>query len=454
MMEQTIKSNKEQAHQHSKEQSFIHLSQRAIEAQKPAELKFIMVNQTNRLVPFEQGLYFDVAPNGKAKLSTASGLMSTEKNAPFTVWVNRLIKTIGMPDDVTVMSINDAPSDLIEDWDEWLPNETLWVPLTDFDGHCIGLMVYARQAVWTETEQKQMALVHKTYSHALTSLLNKKKSLPARILAALKPKTALIALLIIIGLMFIPVRLSALAPAEIIAMNALSIAAPQDGVIQSFFVEPNEPVKKGDLLFTLDNTVVTNRYKVAAKALAIAKADALVAKQRAFNDPEGKAMLANAIGRVKEKRAELASVQSLMTRVEVRAEHDGIAIFSDKNDWIGRPVQTGERVIQLADPADAGLLVWLPVKDALTLEKGAPMKMFLHTDPMHPVEASLEQTSYQSSLSPDNVASYRLKGAFETTETLPRIGLGGTARISGDWSILGYYLFRRPIAAVREWTGV
>jgi hypothetical protein len=35
-----------------------------------------------------------------------------------------------------------------------------------------------------------------------------------------------------------------------------------------------------------------------------------------------------------------------------------------------------------------------------------------------------------------------------------RIGLRGTARVSGEWTCLGYYLLRRPIAAVREWTGL
>jgi hypothetical protein len=98
--------------------------------------------------------------------------------------------------------------------------------------------------------------------------------------------------------------------------------------------------------------------------------------------------------------------------------------------------------------------VWLPVRDALNIELGAPMKLFLHTDPLHPIAAKLQQTSYQVSMSPENVASYRLKGMFDDAKNLPRIGLRGTTRISGDWSILGYYLFRRPIASVREWTGL
>jgi len=64
------------------------------------------------------------------------------------------------------------------------------------------------------------------------------------------------------------------------------------------------------------------------------------------------------------------------------------------------------------------------------------------------------QTSYQAVVSPEGVSAYRLRARFDQGETLPRIGLRGTARVSGEWTIMGYYLLRRPIAALREWTGL
>ncbi len=117
-------------------------------------------------------------------------------------------------------------------------------------------------------------------------------------------------------------------------------------------------------------------------------------------------------------------------------------------------MQTGERVMQLARPEDGGILVWLAVSDAIQLETDAPVRLFLHTEPLSPRAGRLIEASYQASLSPDGVASYRLRAGFEPGTELPRIGLRGTARISGDWVLLGYYLFRRPIASVREWTGL
>ena len=252
-----------------------------------------------------------------------------------------------------------------------------------------------------------------------------------------KKRNRWIALVAVSLSMLMPVRLSVLAPAEVIALNATAVTAPQDGVVGSFAVAPNARVKAGDLLFSLDDSPLLNRQQVALKSLEVAKADAHIAQQRAFDDNKSKAEVAVALGRVREKEAELASVNTQASRVEIRAERDGVVIFADANDWLGRPVQTGERVMQLAQPEDGGILVWLSVADAINLELDAPVRLFLHTEPLSPRVGQLIEASYQASLSPEGVASYRLRAAFDEGTELPRIGLRGTARISGDWVMLG-----------------
>lgn len=145
----------------------------------------------------------------------------------------------------------------------------------------------------------------------------------------------------------------------------------------------------------------------------------------------------------------------MLNKIEIRAEKDGIAIFSDPTDWEGKPVITGEKIMQLADPKSSGVLVWLPVSDAMAIEKNARIRLFLHISPLEPLEAKLKQTSYQAVLSPRGIASYRIIGEFAgSLEKKARIGLKGTAKIYGDTVPLGYYIFRRPIAAFREWSGL
>lgn len=437
----------------SKEQAFIQLTARAMSAAKAADLQFIIANETIQLTHYRQAAFFDSRHNKKPILTTASGLVSVAENSPYSVWLNRFAKTFPNTAGCHRINFADAKAEHADGWQEWLPEHLLVIPLIQ-NNVLYGHAMYAREQAWSDNDIAQLGFLHHSYSYCLAALNKKSHSFSRTVFNWLNLKTLGLAAIIMAALMLVPVRLSTLAPAEVIALNAFSVAAPQEGVIHAFAVQPNSNVKTGDVLFTLDDTGIINRFEVASKALATAKSDALVAEQRAFDDIKGRAELAGAIGRMREKEAELASIKALMARVEIRAERDGIAVFSDINDWIGRPVQTGERVMQIANPADAGLLMWLPVKDALNIDTGAPMKLFLHTDPLHPIAAKLQQTSYQAIMSPDNVASYRLKGAFDSEKALPRIGLRGTARISGEWSVLGYYLFRRPISASREWLGI
>ena len=255
-------------------------------------------------------------------------------------------------------------------------------------------------------------------------------------------------------LLCVPVRQSVLAPAEVAAITSHAVSSPQDGVIGQIAVQPNQTVKQGDLLFSLDISSLRSRQEVARQALAIAKADHLVAQQRAFEDPRSRADLAAAAGKVREKEAELQAIDLQVDRVEVRAAQGGVVVFSDANDWIGRSVQVGERVMLLADPGSPAINIWVPVRDAVDMEKGTPVRMFLHTRPLEPLGALIEGSSYQAGMSPDGVVAFRLRALLEPGHELPHLGLRGTARISGEWAPLGMYLFRRPLATLRIWTGL
>ncbi|MES2547490.1 MAG: biotin/lipoyl-binding protein [Pseudomonadota bacterium] len=437
------------------QQLFIHLNKRAMEAAKVADLQFIMVNETTQLVHYRQAAFFNVSALDKQyKIVAASGLVSVSEDSPYAVWLNQFAKTFPQKGGSVIKHFSDAPAKYKDGWEEWLPDALLLIPLYSAQDGLLGLAMYAREQDWAEEEVAQLNELHFNYAYCLAALLKAKKTVFKSIVAFLSGKKLRIISLLLLVCLFIPVRLSALGPAEVIALNGFSVASPQDGVVGTFKVKPNAIVKTGDVLFTLDDTTVSNRYTVAEKALAIAKADALVAEQRAFDDDKSKGELASAMGRVREKEAELAAIEEVRSRVEVKAERDGIAVFADENDWIGKPVQTGERVLFIANPKDAGLLMWLPVSDAINLELGAPMRLFLNTQPLQPISAQLIETSYQASLSPQNVMAYRVKGAFINTSNQPRIGLHGTARISGKWTTLGYYVFRRPISALRAWTGL
>jgi hypothetical protein len=432
----------------------LHLERRAYGAASREALGFTIVNETSVLAPYRQAALFEVTIAQRLSLSHASGLVSVSEDSPYAVWLTQLAADIPTNEPVQRLEIEAVPAPLAEGWHEWLPRYLLACNVCASGGERVGLALYARDEPWTDAEAMLLQVMHETYGYCLQSLLrarNPWKAIASRMLQGRwLRRIAIVAALALL----VPVRLSAIAPAEIVALSSVAIAAPQDGVIGAIHVKPNATVKAGDRLFSLDDRGLESRREVALRELQIARADLLVAEQRAFDDAKSKGDVASAQGRVKEKEAELALVAGMLDRVTVRAPADGVVVFGDANDWLGRPVQTGERIMQLADPRDAGVLVWLPVADAINLEVGAPIRLFLHTDPLHPQSATLLQTSYQAVQSPANVSAYKVRGRFEHATPDARIGLRGTARVSGEWACLGYYLLRRPIAAVREWTGL
>ncbi|MFP3340124.1 hypothetical protein R0J91_19255, partial [Micrococcus sp. SIMBA_131] len=82
-------------------------------------------------------------------------------------------------------------------------------------------------------------------------------------------------------------------------------------------------------------------------------------------DTDASARIDLLAARVEQKRAERDHARELLSRSEVRAERDGIAVFADAQRWTGRPVQTGERLTEIADPNHAQLRIDLAVGDVL-----------------------------------------------------------------------------------------
>jgi multidrug resistance efflux pump len=141
-------------------------------------------------------------------------------------------------------------------------------------------------------------------------------------------------------------------------------------------VRPNQPIAAGTALLSLDETTLRSRSEVLGKEVAVADAELLAASQRAFDNPQSKNELTLLEGRAQQRRAELAAVQAQLQRTQVLAPRPGVAVFSDPNDWLGKPVVTGERIMQVADPAQPAMQIQLAVADAIALEPGAEVACF------------------------------------------------------------------------------
>lgn len=418
--------------------TLLQLQRQAREAESVAALGFVVVNDTRLLLEYRQAALFDA----DGRVITVSGLPAVERNAPYVVWLERAVQAVAPNDGRRPLRAADLSGALAAQWADWLPAEALLLPLGE------GTLLLARDAPWGEAEEALLDELAGAYAHAWRGLAGagpwwRGRLHPLRWYAA----AALVALLAL------PVRLSVLAPAEVVARDPILVRTPLEGVIERVAVRPNQPVAEGDALFELDDTTLTNRLAVARKALQVAEAEYRQSAQQAVFDEKSKVELAIRKGRMEEKAAERDYLETLLGRVVVRAPRAGVVVFNAASDWEGRAVALGEGVMTLADPARVELEIRLPVADALPLQPGTEARLFLNIAPGQPLPATLEYAAYRAQPAADGTLAYRLKASLDDAGEPPRLGLTGTAKLYGERVSLFYYLMRRPLAAARQWLG-
>jgi hypothetical protein len=437
--------------------TLVQLVKRARHAATAQELGFMMVNETHSLIPYRQAVLWRRDQKGRGKVVAISGTPVVERNAPLTLWLNPALARLDdkvEPGPARPVGPADLGTALAQEWPQWLPAHALWVPLQTETRGVLGALLLAREQPWTEAERPLVQELADGYGDAWAGFRGgRRRFVPAalfRLRGAVKLAIAAAAL----AAMWLPVTLSALAPAEVVPLNPTIVRAPLDGVVDHFAVQPNAEVREGQLVLELDPRAIENKLEVAGKALAVAEAEYRQAAQQAVFDDKYRAQLAVLKGRADQRRADVTYAQSLLDRIHVTASRAGLVLFDDPNDWIGRPVTIGERLLEIADPSQAELEVWLPVADAINLKPGADVEFFLNVAPAAPLRATLRQASYEATLSPSNLLGYRLKATLSDPTHLPRIGLRGTAKVYGEQVTLFYYLARRPLAAARQFLGL
>lgn len=435
----------------------LQLESMARAASSAEALQFMIVNETRRLIPYRQAyLFLSSHPIKRdCKLVTASSIAIIEKNAPFATWLEKVLGKIFTNETIStqrLLDIASCPEELKEGWNEYSLPFVLWTPLKMPDGTFIGGLWTTRETPWQENELPLLKRLGETYGHAFVAVTSRRNLYH-------RPKKVTVAVWVIIVFLLLvfvkPIKLSALAPAEIMAKEPIVVSSPMDGVISEINFSPNTHVAKGETLFVLEDTNLRNEYNVTEKTLAVAEAEYRKASQGSFGDTKSKAQVSLLQAQTELHKSKLEFARELLDKITVKAEKNGLLIYSDKSDWIGKPVQVGERVMEIADTDKIQLKINLSIDDAIVLKEGAKVDVFLDADPLNPIEATVSSASYMAEKYNQDTLSYRVYAEFDDVEQENlRIGLQGTAKMYGERVSVFFYLFRRPISYVRQLLGV
>ena len=412
------------------------------------EVGFIIVNETYKIVQYRQAILFD----NTGKIKSISGTSNFEENSPFIYWVKQnlspIAKNIVKPKELRSQDLGNIP-DL--NWEEWLPQFGFFLPLFSPIHGKVGSLFLSWEKNWNSSEREILGVVANIYGFSIGTF-KKNRRLPS--INNVGPLVKISILITLVMIFFIPVPLTVLAPSEIVAVNPSIVRAPITGVVEKVVVEPNQVVSKGDLLFIMESLSQKNDLIIAQKVFASLKVQYAQLTRQALSDLTSKRFLVETLGRLKEQEIRIDNLNKSIERTRILAPRNGTVIIDSPRSWEGRPVNLGERIVSLADQNLVEIESWLSVADVIDLKKGASLRVYLNSDPLSPISASLRTFSYEAQERPSGTLAYRIRAKILNTTFTPRLGLRGTARISGAEVPIIYWILRRPISTLRQFFGL
>lgn len=452
-------------------QTLFSLGRNARASKSMREAGFLIANETRHLVNYRQSALW---VNGEG-MFTLSGVVQIEANVPYVQWVSEVVRygqSVGYPGAEPTLqttapvtpscrefSALDLPDHLGVQWDSWWPSHALWLPFES------GVLILVRDQKWSDPEKVVLLEWLDIWGHEFARCQRLQSSTHVSWFKNLRarwsqqadkvwwkrPATA--ALLLSALVLLFPVRLTVLASGELTPANPVVVRSPLDGVIDVFHVNPNQQVKKDQLLFGFDEVLTQSRLDVASQALVTAEAEYRQTVHQAMTDVRAKNQLSSLTGKIQEKRAEVDFLSAQLERTRVLSPQDGVVLMDEPSEWIGRPVSVGERILRVAAPGDVEVEAWLAISDAIVLPVGAEVSLYLNASPLNAVRATVRYVAHDAVQRPDGQFAYRVRAKI-LDKTTHRVGLKGTAKLHGGWVPLVYWVFRRPLASARVYLGL
>jgi len=431
------------------------LNLKAFSAKTFDAFKFIILNDTVYVVRYDRAVLWDLT-KGKPAVIGISSQSKVNKDAEIIQKWQEFIQAI--PD---ISKAQQITSELFKQYrDKWneLQKQTkssvLWLPIIVGDKPVAGLWLEKWEAENEQMSAEVVALLceflMKGYAAAWEKFTQK---LTLKKLGIDKYKMLLVILVAMLLLFIIPVPLRVVAQCEVIPKDPVLITAPLDGIIEQVVVHPGDQIKKGDVVFEYDKRAPLHDLKVAQKEVQIIQAEINRATAMGLADSKSLAELGVLKLKLEKEQVQLDLARYYASRLTMTSPADGVVTLDNPEEWRGKPVKIGEKVMMIGDPNKTKIRIWLPEDDNIALRQDKPITIFLNVDPEKKREAFLEYIANESTVNEKNITSFIAEANWVGTPRDVKLGLKGTAVLYGPQVSLFYYIMRKPWATLRHATG-
>jgi len=424
-------------------------------------LSFNIVNNTKKIVPYNQALVWTKV-SGTFEIKSAAATTVINRNSPFILCLEKYVLPYAYKKgnkEKKLIKIEELKVGL-EDYKVQLTNYLYYIPFVNKNGEIKAGLLFLNNEEWSNESLSLLNTLSETYAYSWYILQKKENPSHKTVLNYLQNKKTYILLGLII-IMLIPISQSVLAPAEVAPYKPTLVSSSINGVIKNIYVEPNQQVKKGQKLFSLDIITLKNKYEQAEKEYSITQERFRKAYQHAYDTDLNRKLISESREQllilrhdILKAKENLRYSKEILDRSVITAEKDGIVVFSNPKEWLGRPIKIGDRVMLLANLNEKQLDIDLPVDNLIDLQSDADVNFYSSVNPLEPVKAKMHFISKKAALNDKERLSYYAVAYFNKDQKLPRMGIRGTAKIYGKKVTVFYYLFRRPIYFLRRTLGI
>jgi len=202
------------------------------------------------------------------------------------------------------------------------------------------------------------------------------------------------------------------------------LVAPYDGFIADAPIRAGDYVQKGHILARLDD----RDLQLELEAWSSRRKQYLAERKRAIAEHD----LAQAnvfLSQIDEADVQLELIHEKLKRADIVAPFDGVVLSGDLTQSLGRAVQIGDTLFQVAPLESYRVFLKIDERDIQEIEIGQSGSILLNALPHQPIALTVQKIS-SVTLSEDGINLFRVEAFLNETPTSIRPGMEGVAKIT------------------------
>lgn len=415
------------------------------------------MNDTKVVLPYDRALLWEW--DNRPVLTCASGQVGVNERSALSKQIEKLVTDIKEPDKSQFLN-KDSFNTQGEAWEKFIGDAkktVFWFPLLD---------VKPRTGVWVEAWNQSPEEYYEKNNDAIeivsSCLFPGYASAWEKFGVAWKPwikrinKKSLLwlsSLLLLTGLI-IQIPLRVVAPCEVVPRNPIVVKAPLDGIIESIIVKPGQIVKFEELIAQYDKELPNQEYKAAQKEVQIAQEELNRSMTLGLQDNQSQTEIAVLTLKLEKAKIRFQQATYQKERLDITAPSPGVVILQSPEEWRGKPVKIGEKILTISEPNDTIVRIWIPESDNIPLNVEEPVRVYLNIEPEITHLAKISYIANESLIAESQIPSFIAEAEWEKGSGDVRLGLKGTAVLYGEKVSLLYFIMRKPLSSFRRLTGL